>query len=82
MLWVFVVIAVGVVGLGLLGLVRRQAVTRKVADAGRTEVAGLADQGGRLLDLLEQIELPIRRIHSDSALSASRGASDSEADVR
>ena len=79
MLWVFVVIAVGVVGLGVLVWYAVR-LTRRVADLA-TEVAGLADQAGMLLDLLEQIELPSEN-RFDSALSASRGASDSEADVR
>jgi hypothetical protein len=79
MLWVFVVIAVGVVGLGLL-VWYAVTLTRKVADLA-TEVAGLADQSGRLLDLMEQIELPSENPF-DSARSAPRGASDSEADVR
>ena len=44
----------------------------------------LAEQGGQLLDLLASVEIPdgAPRPDSDSALSASRRAADSEADVR
>lgn len=75
MVWIYVAIAVALIGLGLLiwYCVR---LTRKVADLAG-EVAVLADHGGELVGLLEQIELP-----ENSALTGSRRASDSEADVR
>lgn len=75
MVWIYVAIAVALIGLGLLiwYCVR---LTRKVADLAG-EVAVLAGHGGQLVGMLEQIELP-----ENSALTGSSRASDSEADVR
>ena len=83
MLWIVLVVAVGVAGLGVVVWYCIR-LTRKVgALAG--EVAVLAEQGVRLLDLLEQVELPnpdgAEPWDPDSALSASRRAFDSEPDV-
>ena len=64
MLWIVLVVAVGVVGLGVLVwyCVR---LTRKVAELA-DEVAVLAEQAEQLFGLLEQVEVR----DADSALSA------------
>jgi hypothetical protein len=72
---IWLVVAVGVVGIGLLVWYCIK-LTRKVTDLAG-EVAVLAERGEQLAVLLEQVE-----IGRDSVLTASRTAFDSEPDVR
>ncbi len=81
--WIIVVVAIAVLGLGLL-IWYAVRLTRLVADLAG-EVATLADQGGQLLDLLASVQIPDGPDGDldglDGALSAPHRVTDSGADV-